>query len=287
VALTGSGVPGLILGTAQLVTDYGVTRGDAPVRSDVEAQQFLSQVWSAGVRVLDTAPAYGRAEEVIGTVSERFSIHTKIERGVVAPESLRSSLRRLNIDSVDVLYIHDIDEFRSRPSELDHELHECLGSGARRAGVSVYEPDEIDLALMSSSVGVVQLPLNVLDRRFVGSVQRLTESGVSCVVRSVFLQGTLLCEPDRLPQKVRHLDSFVREFRNRCNDLGVSPLVGSLAFVAQIENVAGVIVGAQTYGEFQGIVEAWVQAVDLPDVGRSLGEIAVPSGHGVDPRGWR
>ena len=62
----GEGEPEFVLGTAQLGSDYGIggRRSDAP---HAEAPSvFLAAAHDLGVEVLDTAPAYGRAETLIG-----------------------------------------------------------------------------------------------------------------------------------------------------------------------------------------------------------------------------
>ena len=129
--------------------------------------------------------------------------------------------------------------------------------------------------------------MNVLDRRFVNTAGELSAQGIGCIVRSVFLQGTLLCDPERLPDRVGHLVGYVREFRSRCDEARVSPLTASLSFVAQTAGVDGVVVGAQTIGELTEIVSSWHEALDRPEVGQYVGDIEVPEDLGIDPRGWR
>ena len=279
-------MPGLILGTAQLVTDYGVTRSDSPPRSTVEATGFLHEAAAMGVRTLDTAPAYGHAEEVIGEVAGDFVIHTKVAKGIRSSESLRKSLQRLCTDIVDILYVHDIADFRTRPKEFDDELAECLQNGARRVGVSLYSPDEIDMVLQCTSIGVIQVPLNVLDRRFIPHLTRLRDAGVSVIVRSVFLQGALICSHDALPARVRHLAPSVREFQSRCTTANVNPLTACLAHITRLPTVEGVVVGAQSTEELRDIVGAWTACSEAELDIDFLEDFPLPDPASVDPRLW-
>lgn len=98
--------------------------------SDEQAEATLEDAYDAGIRFFDTAPLYGAglAERRLGRLlrskqREEFVISTKVGRLVDAegPEggwhfdfsyegvmrSFEASLRRLGLDRVDILYLHD------------------------------------------------------------------------------------------------------------------------------------------------------------------------------------
>lgn len=275
----------LILGTAQLATDYGVTRGSQPVKSRIEATEFLQFAQAEGIEDVDTAPAYGDAEFIIGETPISFRLHTKVEKGFRCVDSLLRSQARLKSKHIDVLYVHDVDEFRRRPREIDSELEVCLDHGVARVGVSLYSPDEIELILQCRNVNVVQIPLNVLDQRFVPHIPRLVDAGVSCIARSVFLQGTLLQNFHELPQRVQHLSSPIQQFQNICQRDGISFLAGALGWVRSIRDVQGVIIGAQNTVELKSIIDAW-NGEGLP-TSLNPDQIELPDEVSVDPRKWK
>jgi D-threo-aldose 1-dehydrogenase len=151
------------LGTANLGNLY------APV-SDEQAHAVLEAAWECGIRYFDTAPHYGLglAERRLGTflstkAREEFVISTKVGRRLVpnldgaaglddanhfyvpadhwrvwdfsadgVRRSLDASLARLGLDSVDIVYLHDPDEY-----DLETALAEGLPAVAvlRDAGV--------------------------------------------------------------------------------------------------------------------------------------------------------
>ena len=109
----------LMLGTVQFGMNYGVANTTGkPSFEAVKA--ILKTAYDGGVTALDTAPAYGDSEEVIGRalselgLSERFRIVTKIPKlpdGCDAEkfiaESLENSLRRLKIRrAADEAFLH-------------------------------------------------------------------------------------------------------------------------------------------------------------------------------------
>jgi len=267
----------LILGTAQLVDDYGVTavRGR---NSSKAAADLLEAAWGLGIRTIDTAPAYGDAERMIGMSPRPFTVHTKLAKVGEPARSLARSLENLQRDSVEVLYIHDTDALRSGRFE---QLADLIGHGAETLGASIYDDADLCAALDRPSISVIQAPCNVFDRRFrdVGTTTRL-------IARSAFLQGVLLAEANDLPSSTAHLRPFVIAFRERCSALGLDPLVACLAWVRRLPHVDGVVVGAQSTAELTAIVDAWASAADdRIDVG-ALRDLAQPAPGDVDPRRW-
>src|SRR5687768_17184665 len=100
-------VPDLVLGTAQLTNPYGIlTRGDRDDASGA-AHRLLDAASRFGVVVVDTAPAYGDAESMIGESPHAFTVHTKVSAQRRPRQSVDESLARLRGKPIDVLYLHD------------------------------------------------------------------------------------------------------------------------------------------------------------------------------------
>jgi aryl-alcohol dehydrogenase-like predicted oxidoreductase len=277
----------LILGTAQLVTTYGVTRGGEIPATHQSAKEFLRNAYDKQVFTLDTAPAYGDAEKVIGESGIPFKIHTKLRRGVNALDSLEASKVNLQAENIEVVYIHDIDAFRSDSKKMINDLSKILDHGVRHIGVSIY--DEADLALVRefNQVTFVQVPMNVFDRRFSGAkVQEMNSSGLSVVVRSAFLQGVLLADSATLRPEVMHLKDFVDRFQSEAQKLDVDPVTACLHWVMSQARLSGVIVGAQNKGEFDVIRGSWEKARKLPFDDSWAEVIPLPNSVAIDPRKW-
>lgn len=132
----------LSMGTAPL--------GGWPIETtDIKANETLSMAWKKGIRYFDTAPLYGSgmAEERLGIFlkdkkRDDFAIATKVGRLVVYSEtgsqkfkgqdpkkdtefdfsydgtmrSFEESLKRLQLDHVDILHLHDPD---NHPDHID------------------------------------------------------------------------------------------------------------------------------------------------------------------------
>lgn len=239
------------LGTVQFGLDYGVSnrRGRTP---EPEVRRILELAATGGVRVLDTAAAYGDSEAVLGrclAAESPFRIVTKTAplrqaRGAAAaPDLVREgfarSLERLGRDAVDGLLAHHADDLLGPGGDdifavLDGLRRQGL---ARRIGLSVYDGAQIDAALDRYDVDLVQVPASVLDQRLVagGQLRRLRERGVEVHVRSVFLQGLLLLDPAAAPPYFAPVRHRLAAWRQALDGRGLTPAQGALAFARSLD----------------------------------------------------
>lgn len=121
--------------------------------SPSKLQTFLDCLAAAGVKSIDTAQLYGESEAVLGEASSRteFEIGTKLP-GITVPGSFQTeqvvertqeSLRKLNVDQIDILYLHTPDP--SIPIEQTLQgIQKLFTEGAfRRFGLSNYTAEDV------------------------------------------------------------------------------------------------------------------------------------------------
>jgi aryl-alcohol dehydrogenase-like predicted oxidoreductase len=277
----------LILGTAQLVTSYGVTRRTEQAHTEYEAIELLSSASNFGFEILDTAPAYGNAEEVIGSTPKNFLVHTKLRSDVSAQDSLIRSKRNLKTEAIEVMYVHNLETFRKAPREMIQELSGLLELGVEKIGVSIYDEEDWNLVKNFKEVSVIQVPMNIFDRRFSGQIlDEMKTAGVSCVVRSAFLQGILLTEKNELRPEVQHLGSYLEKFKQVTGQVKLDAMSACLGWLAGQTGISGVIVGAQSEDEICAIKQAWdgleQKVIDLS----WFDELELPTWEMIDPRNW-
>jgi aryl-alcohol dehydrogenase-like predicted oxidoreductase len=275
------------LGTVQFGLDYGVSnRGGRP--PEREAAAILARAAVAGVGYIDTAPAYGDAETLIGRYlppGHGLQIITKApalrdasidaRHGRHVLDSLAASLDRLKVNAVHGYLVHQSDDL-ARPGwqHLVDAMHEARARGwTSRIGASVYNSDQLELVESRFQPQLVQLPLNVLDRRPIvsGMLARLKAAGVEIHARSVFLQGLLLMEPDELPEFFAPVRPIFAGLREKWQQRGLTPLAGCLACVLRQPEIDAVIVGVNHMREFSQI-EAAVASLTNGDVDIGVGQ---------------
>lgn len=259
----------LALGTVQFGLDYGVAN-DAGRLSLAEAKGILSLASTSGIAVLDTAIAYGTSEEVLGKIGvDQFRIVTKLPSLPFADEDevviwirdqVEASLARLGQKQIYGLLLHRPHDLLGSESKLlIRTLIDLKEAGfIQKIGISIYSPDGLDEIFKRAPIDLVQAPLNVVDRRMEtsGWLDRLKADGVEIHARSAFLQGLLLMDRSKIPQKFSRWSMLWDAWHERLRNAGMSPLVACLSYPLSFEQVDHVIVGVDTAAQLTEIIQA-------------------------------
>ncbi len=271
--MTRSGKLGL--GTVQFGQDYGVSnlRGRVPLE---DVASILRHAASAGMGTLDTAAGYGEAEQVLGSLHSLtgpFRLVTKtipLKNGLDAVLArARKSAETLGRKPVDLLLVHSAsDLLGDEASRLWNGLlalrQEGLFGGI---GISAYVADDPVALARRFRPAAMQVPLSLLDQRLVrnGALASIKELGVEIHARSLFLQGLLFLEDDKLPAKLSVAAPHLAALRARLKDAGTTPLAAALAFVLSHPEIDVGIVGVTAVSELEEILDAAAEAMPKLD----------------------
>lgn len=258
------------IGAAQFGLDYGVsnTEGITPI---AEVAKILWQAESLGIELIDTAPAYGDSEAILGSyIQDRscFKIMTKtpfFDKGVIREQDVAhlrktfiSSLQNLKQSSIYGLLIHHADDlFAIDGQKLWKSMEALKDEGlVKKIGVSFYNAEQIDEALKRYAVDLVQVPVNIFDQRLLksGHLKKLRDRHIEVHARSIFLQGLLLLEPSELPPYLGHAASCLQKYHDLIRPLNLTALDAALAFVDHLEEVDAYIVGLNHYHQLEDIL---------------------------------
>jgi aryl-alcohol dehydrogenase-like predicted oxidoreductase len=291
----------LVLGTAQLGMPYGIANRSG--KPDVGGVHSIVQTaWKGGVRCFDTAQVYGDSEQLLGQAirqlpsdADKAWIITKLDPMLnlqdhkAIGKAVRCSLKHLSVKCLYGLMLHSEDMLPA----LNNGLKDLL-SGYRRdglighAGISVYTPEKALQALRTDIIDLVQVPTNLLDRRFLdaGVFHLAREKGKEIFIRSVFLQGLLLMNEDNLPATMEFARPVIRSLQALSERFGIPRIVLALGYVRLRFPQARVIFGAETPVQVMDNLRCWTS--DLPE--SLLEEIDETFSHAdrrmVDPRQW-
>ena len=292
------GIAKLGLGTVQFGLDYGVTNLRGRVSPD-EASRIVGDAIAAGIRVFDTAAAYGDSETILGQTLRHpeARIVTKLpaldgERiDAAAIDGLRrifeQSLKRLHRQSVDGLLLHRPDDLgKPGGDKLARLLADLKSAGlCRKIGVSVYDAVQIKAAQKSMSVELVQAPANLLDQRLLrdGSLQALKKAGCEVHVRSAFLQGLLIGPDGPLPAYFQRYAPMLDRVRATAAAAKLSALELALGFLLQQPDIDHVIVGVTRAEELAAILDAARRPKAMPG---GLATLACDDAGLINPSLW-
>jgi aryl-alcohol dehydrogenase-like predicted oxidoreductase len=248
----------LVLGTAQLGLPYGIAnKGGLPDQATATA--IVREAWENGIEEFDTAQAYGNSEFVLGKalvelgLAQKAKIISKFDPNLnhlnapAMSRSLDQSLQRIGIQSLYGIMLHREELLSFWHSGISKILHDFILSGrVRQVGVSVYSPDKAIQALNMEDIDIVQLPTNILDRRFekAGVFQLADQKKKRTYIRSVFLQGLLLMNPEEILYEMGYAKPILKKLGFLSRNLGITPQEMALGYIKKNFPNAKVIFGA-------------------------------------------
>ncbi|MDO8505534.1 MAG: aldo/keto reductase [bacterium] len=249
----------ICLGTVKLGNpDYGFSSSSQGDAFDFDAMNFLEEAGRLGISRFDTSPRYGRSEKVLGEYFKSCAntpwVSSKID-GLVqgAKETPRSmlksvekSLRTLNLEVLDLCYLHQNDlEIISDP--YVHEGFALLKEKQliKEAGVSLYSIDECRYATVAGVFDTIQVPVSVFDLKFYNYLVENRKKRVKIIARSLLLQGILTNRENIVP-KIKQSREIV-EYLNALDTVAVenklSVLEMALGFVFSLPGIDHCVIG--------------------------------------------
>lgn len=199
------------------VVSMGVMNADVP--------GLLRRAYELGIRHFDTAAVYqnGRNEEMVGQVIKEMGVRDKVVISTKRPsrnrppnaaearkqfvEGVEDSLRRLQMDHVDVLYHHAVDSVEDAQAEGPLEALQSLKKDGKTRFIGISTHKTVDvlseaIRLNLFDVGLVMLNYTMAhDARVLSTIEKAAKSGMGIVAMKTQAGGTV--KPDaKLPKEL-------------------------------------------------------------------------------------
>lgn len=148
--------------------------------SEQDQRDILDMCMCNGIDLIDTATAY--ENNVLDIASSYFQIILKIR-----------PTDKIPADNHCFLMAHHVKDFYKLPLVK---------------GVSIYEPSDL---FSFDKINAIEVPYSLFDRRFEEQFSRWKNTGISIIVRSIFLRGKIL-------EKVKPYEAIAFCLMNPCVD---------------------------------------------------------------------
>jgi aryl-alcohol dehydrogenase-like predicted oxidoreductase len=271
-----------------------------------EATHLIHRAIDGGITFIDTASAYGRAEEVVGHAlqnrRQQAVIATKIncfdEQGQLRRgdalrqhmrDSLTASLRLLRTDYIDLLMLHSAPLTLLEDGVALDMLQQFKQEGyARTIGASTYG-SEAPRRAIELGVDALQVAYNVLDQRLADEIMPLAQAnGVGIIVRSVFLKGALTPRAADLPPHLAPLRQQSEAIEQYANSLTppLSRIELALRFVLSQPLVTSALVGVRIEEELAAALQTAAAPFLSPDIMAHLAALRTDDPMLLDPSTW-
>ncbi len=247
------GIKNIILGTVQFGLNYGINNPNGKPSTRV-VEEIFTTAYHSGIQQLDTAEAYGDAQELIGRFHQkqatRFDINTKFKGAnkTTLRTELAKAITALSVQQVNTWFYHSYTDYHTYP-ELLEELAAIRKEGLiRKIGVSVYSNEELENVINDPVIDVIQLPFNLLDNfsQRGSLLARAKQNQKTIQVRSVFLQGLFFKDPASLPASLLPLQPYLHQLHTLSAETGLSMESLCLQYVSAQENIDEIIIGVDT-----------------------------------------
>lgn len=285
-----------VLGTVQIGMAYGALNAR---NLPADGAALVAEAENLGIGMFDTAQAYGQSEHIIGQLLDKrenhpFEIVSKIdpETDFLKPKdvlmSARASVRRLGKPLYGLMY-HEPDAVRHWRDGAGEGLQMARKEGlCQRIGVSVYTPDEVELAVSEPEIDIIQAPFNILDRRLEadGLIDQGIERGCEVHLRSLFLQGLLLADSRAIPKRLSFLEPRIKTIREICNRYGVELGRAAIGYVRKRFPEARLVIGCDDQKQLRSNVELFDSDILPSGLFSELQAMTMPPEEFVNPAMW-
>ena len=270
----------LCLGTVQFGMDYGIKGQKQP--SVEQAVDMLDYATQNGINTIDTANAYGSAEDVVGAFLEKITIArdklfivSKFRPNLlddvgqdkyyeIMRNNLENTLSRLHTDYLVSYLLHSARYIFD--DEIIDTLNRLKADGlAERVGVSVYEPEEAKKCIERPNVDFMQLPYSIFDQRMekAGVFEYAKNNNIQIHSRSAFIQGLILMEEDEIPPFLSKAKPIVRKISLLCNRHGISRIALAMNYVKQQSRISHLVFGVDNIEQLRENIKLFEEDISV------------------------
>lgn len=278
----------LAIGTVQFGLDYGISNDNGEVGL-YEIDKILKKAAFSGINVIDTAKSYGTSEAKLGKFDlSDFNVISKVTICDNFQEEVEDSLQKLNISKLYGLLIHDFNGFISNDGIYNQFVKsEYFSSHIKKIGFSLNKVAELDYLLLNKiEFNIIQIPYNLLDRRFQPYFNRLAKMGVEIHSRSSFLQGLFFMDNDNVPSYLNKLLPSLEKIKKLSLDNNISIEAIALNFPILNPFIDKVVIGVTDIGELEANIDALMHIEKVRSLENELYDLALNDENLVLPMNW-
>ena len=286
----------IILGTAQIGRDYGLDSNEQS-KSKSGIKKIFDIAKKNQINFFDTAPSYNDNQKIIKSFitsnTKIISKISKIPQNEINNKSIEKvdiefekSLEHLSVNSIDILLFHSaLDITKPNSNKIIEWINQKKKQNKiNKIGVSAYEKKEIDMAIDTGLIEVVQVPINILDQRLIKNdyLLKIKSKKIEVHARSIFLQGLLLIDIKNLPTYFDNFKYDLKSFSNKLNILKLSRLEACITFINNIKEIDRIILGVKSDKHLKQIIKIMKKIKN----DFNFNEFSINNEKLLDPRKW-
>lgn len=268
----------LMLGTVQFGLNYGIANNSGQTTYE-NARDIIAYAFDSGVNCLDTAASYGNSEEVVGKalfelgIQDKMTVITKVPHIKTSQicstkvysfyeNALMDSLRKLHLDVIQICLIHTEKDYMYL-EELMKLKHTGL---INHVGISVDTPAGAQNAFSADLAEAIQIPFNVLDRRFIDAdiLTMADKKNIALFTRSVYLQGLLLMPEQKILPVLQEIIPARRKLERLACQAGIDMVELCMRYLLSQPEITSILVGVDSLKQMKQNIKCFSKGA-LPE----------------------
>ncbi len=284
----------IVLGTANFNQNYGLI--NTKIKNLDEIKKILNYSRKKNIKYLDTSFSYNLSKKFIKNLNFKdFKIITKIKLPKKnkklfiedLDKKIKRELKLYKVNKFYALLLHNVKDIKSKyGNELLKKIIYLKKIGlVNQVGVSIYETSELHLTLRKFTPNIVQLPINIIDRRFLEQklIWKLKKKKIKIQARSIFLQGILVKDPKKLKylKKNKKLYEIIFSLYNCCSKKNVDLKEACLLFIKKQKNIEFLTFGTESLAQLKQNISSLRNNKNF-----DLSRFVTENKKIIDPRKW-
>ena len=241
----------IILGTAQFGMKYGIANKKGKIKHS-EIFKILNFLKKKKLNILDTANSYKSSESEIGRyfskTRKKFNIITKysFKNRKSLSQQFKKTFSSLGY-LPNTIIAHSCKDYLN---PLFHKEFKIIKNKycIKKLGVSIYNVDELNKVLDYKKPDVIQVPINIFDKRFFDKkiIKILKKKSVKIIGRSVFLQGLLFKNKEYIFKNFKNIKKEYFQLLKIAKSEKVSLSQLSLIWVFNLKALDNIVIGVDS-----------------------------------------
>jgi aryl-alcohol dehydrogenase-like predicted oxidoreductase len=284
----------ICIGTANFGLNYGLNN-KKPLSKKI-IKEIFNFAKSKNINFIDTAMSYKKSENKIGHLkNQNLNIITKITNIPNNVHNIKQwiidntilSCKKLNTNKLYGLLIHNTEDLKNK--KKSREIFKAFNfliekKIVKKIGLSIYDPRELDLYIKDYNFQIVQMPLNIFDRRIVktGWLKKLKKKKIEIHARSIFLKGLLLKDSNKVDIKFNKWKKKIIFFEKWIIKNNLSKLEANIRFLKNFKEVDKIVVGINDAFELREIYSFFKKkSLKIPEY------LNIKAGIILNPKEWK
>ena len=282
----------IILGTVQFGINYGINNSSGKISTD-NAWEILNYSNSNGINQLDTAAAYGDSEQVIGKYlknneDKEFKIISKLFlKNQTLEDSLRSSIKKLNVKMLETILFHSHDDYLIHKNEIIDFNTKFKGRLFKNIGVSAYTNKEVEEIIKDECVDIIQMPFNILDNasKREDTYKKIKKHEKKLHTRSVFLQGLIFKKVNELQGEFKVLQNAFLKIEKLCKEFNLTTNELALSYALSKDYIDGILIGVDSLDHLKNNIRISGLKISQKLI-EEIDNLNIPDENILNPTSW-